>query len=946
MSSILKFKRGTTAEIATAVETLGELVIDTSKKTVVVMDGTTPGGTPLATTALASSTTAGLMSVSDKTKLNGLSNYALPTASTATLGGVKVDGSTITINNGIISASAGNVDLSAYYTSAQTDSAISSAVSSLATISYVDTAIANVSGGAVDLSNYYTKSEVDTAIAGVSAGAPDLTAASITDLGDIDTTTTAPTNGQALIWNGTSWVPGDVAPSVDLTPYARKDSYNQWTGSANVFTGPIKGKYKYEPNGGDFDGNNRIDRFILQSSTDQGLTFSPMFVNDLGFGYKSGRIISATVTHNAGGTINALTENKINELFDAGLSYYSIGSDSFTNDTDEVTLTVMLDTTKGLKWSAIVGVQFTNTNFNPKYSRLEVYKETSATWEQIAEDTAGNLTNYLTGSTGADGTGITGIRVIMRKDPAVATSEIRIQSIFAVEANSVMGDSLFVSRNGGNIYGNLDVQGAFTVNGAPVTGSADLTGYATEVYVDNAVAAATGADLSAYYTSAETDAAITSATSGLATTTYVDDAVAAGGGSVDLTPYARKDSSNTFTQNQVFAKGIEGVYPGNSQNVIKRFIQQSSPAEGISYSPALYNDLGHGIKSGRVTSATVSHNNGGTVNPLTASLADRLFDGSTLYYTIQSANSFVDATDRVIIDIALDPTQGLKYGTTIGIEYASKVGAFGASYTLIEAYKETDAAWFTVVEDTTGTDSNYVAAIIGSDGTGITAIRITIGKDPAVSTNDVRISRIFAIEANSKLAESLYVSRAGGDVYGDLNIEGNFTVNGQPVSGSVDLTGYATESYVDSAVAGVSGGSGASTVRAVFNPEKSAGVACTVVVQAEGAQADVDALTVTVSGDGSTITIANVAAGLKLKSVNFHAPFAFNTTTGMTVVYPESYGATTLPESVIPTIISYTGAGVLNATSATSVANNSGNMSATKGNLSASTEQYLVVKMD
>jgi len=38
-------------------------------------------------------------------------------------------------------------------------------------------------------------------------------ATSIGDLTDVDTTTTPPTNDQALIWNGTAWVPGDVAAS-------------------------------------------------------------------------------------------------------------------------------------------------------------------------------------------------------------------------------------------------------------------------------------------------------------------------------------------------------------------------------------------------------------------------------------------------------------------------------------------------------------------------------------------------------------------------------------------------------------------------------------------------------------------------------------------------------------------------------------------------------------
>lgn len=65
------------------------------------------------TYSAATTSTAGLMSAADKTKLNGIATgannytYTLPTATTSTLGGVKVDGSTVTITDGVISASGG-----------------------------------------------------------------------------------------------------------------------------------------------------------------------------------------------------------------------------------------------------------------------------------------------------------------------------------------------------------------------------------------------------------------------------------------------------------------------------------------------------------------------------------------------------------------------------------------------------------------------------------------------------------------------------------------------------------------------------------------------------------------------------------------------------------------------------------------------------------------------
>lgn len=51
MPKILQFRRGTTPEISTVVGAVGELFVDTTKKTVVVHDGETVGGTVLATYA-------------------------------------------------------------------------------------------------------------------------------------------------------------------------------------------------------------------------------------------------------------------------------------------------------------------------------------------------------------------------------------------------------------------------------------------------------------------------------------------------------------------------------------------------------------------------------------------------------------------------------------------------------------------------------------------------------------------------------------------------------------------------------------------------------------------------------------------------------------------------------------------------------------------------------
>lgn len=78
--SAIRKRIGTTSVISSLVGRLGEYVVDTTKKTLVILDGTTAGGTPLALeTHIHSNATesiAGFLSASDKTSLDGLISSA------------------------------------------------------------------------------------------------------------------------------------------------------------------------------------------------------------------------------------------------------------------------------------------------------------------------------------------------------------------------------------------------------------------------------------------------------------------------------------------------------------------------------------------------------------------------------------------------------------------------------------------------------------------------------------------------------------------------------------------------------------------------------------------------------------------------------------------------------------------------------------------------------
>ena len=172
------------------------------------------------------------------------SAYTLPTASTSVLGGVQVDGSTITITNGVISSvggSGGGVTLgevgtylnnngyaTQVYVTGQIDNLINGAPGALNTLNELAAAIASNPSFATDLTSTLagkvnlsggtmtgaltllgaptadlqaaTKKYVDDSIGAIPAPTTNLDA-----LTDVNTAGVA--SGQLLGWNGTSWVP-------------------------------------------------------------------------------------------------------------------------------------------------------------------------------------------------------------------------------------------------------------------------------------------------------------------------------------------------------------------------------------------------------------------------------------------------------------------------------------------------------------------------------------------------------------------------------------------------------------------------------------------------------------------------------------------------------------------------------------------------------------------
>ena len=97
MTRVVQHRRGTTSSLSTILGAPGELFVDTSLVTVVVHDGVTTGGVTLARNADLTNLTS-----STNSSIAYLSSVAATKATSSTFGIMRVDGTSLTANAGIV----------------------------------------------------------------------------------------------------------------------------------------------------------------------------------------------------------------------------------------------------------------------------------------------------------------------------------------------------------------------------------------------------------------------------------------------------------------------------------------------------------------------------------------------------------------------------------------------------------------------------------------------------------------------------------------------------------------------------------------------------------------------------------------------------------------------------------------------------------------------------
>lgn len=179
----------------------------------------------------------------DRTKLDGIeaqaNNYVLPTASELVLGGVKVDGTTITIQNGIISASASATTLAGLTDTNITDLANGQVLTYDATSSKWKNVTLQIATALASLTDVVLSNPSDGQVLkynGTVGKWVNGTASTVGDLDDLtDVDITSPSDGQILKYDATAgkWINGtggsggasslDDLTDVDITSPAEGD---------------------------------------------------------------------------------------------------------------------------------------------------------------------------------------------------------------------------------------------------------------------------------------------------------------------------------------------------------------------------------------------------------------------------------------------------------------------------------------------------------------------------------------------------------------------------------------------------------------------------------------------------------------------------------------------------------------------------------------------------
>ena len=253
----------------------------------------------------------------------------------------------------------------------------------------------------------------------------------------------------------------------------------------------------------------------------------------------------------------------------------------------------------------------------------------------------------------------------------------------------------------------------------------------------------------------------------------------------------------TWTNTNSFSANIyaNGDIVGNKATVVSGMFIGSNP-EGLgNFQPSLINDIAYNTERGHAISVS------GGVTYLNN--AKDMFNGGA------SHASFNCTTTPTVIEFDIDRQNwglyaGISFGNSNWTPHNCKLEVFSQN------------AWV-VVKNTTDKRENVFGVVGGNSSTGATKMRITLSTSSG--TVAARITHLWTRGYNSPMGRSLFLGRDGGDLYGDINVNGNKVFHEDNLSlstlgytGATDANNYVLPTNIN-----LSGNLGASTVSATAN---------------------------------------------------------------------------------------------------------------------------------
>lgn len=198
--------------------------------------------------------------------------------------------------------------------------------------------------------------------------------------------------------------------------------------SGDTMTGNLNGSY------------NILESFELSSTGEHNMVWNPAMYNDLGYLFDRGGSIT---------TVSSPTNFQLtsNIMFDGSSSHQTI----YATDMP-IVFEINFPTT--FTYGLRLGIAFGSVSFRPKDVKIEAFSE--GVWTTIFDETNSDKVKISANVPGNSNIGTTKARFTLANP---VSTYIRVVHIWAGRYNSGLAKTMFVGRDGGDLYGDLNSTG-------------------------------------------------------------------------------------------------------------------------------------------------------------------------------------------------------------------------------------------------------------------------------------------------------------------------------------------------------------------------------------------------------------------------------------------------------------------------------------------------------